>query len=296
MIEDWDPEREKKEKRRVVQRKRELKRKRKRADERRAIVRTKVEEAIVALKLFASDPLTARVLTSEHITLLQTDRYYRYKLTLQHGKEKKKIPTNKRKRIEKTQLLQTQHMVKSNLELRRAAKRSRIQASCNSPSNFNAPNKPRQYHTNFKHRKNLDLVLKVVAKMYYRDSQSRLGQKEGKSANGEYFFPTVEQLKNPLRPISVLDDWGLGEIALFEAGICAFGKNFYQIQKFIANKTTADCVRFYYFWKRSAHYQMWKFYGKPKSGQHGGLERRLENIGALMRVKRKVNSLSENMA
>jgi len=296
MIEDWDPEKEKQEKRRVVQRKWELKRKRKRAVERRAIVRTKVEEAIGALKLFASDPLTSPVLTSEHITLLQTDRYYRYKLTLQHRKEKKKIPTNKRKRIEKTQLLQNQPIIKSNFELRRAAKRSRHLAPCNSPSNFNASNQRRQYHTHSKHRKNLDLVLKVVAKMYYCDSQRRLGQKEDMSANGENIFPTVEQLENPLRPISALDEWALGEIALFEAGICAFGKNFYQIQKFIANKTTADCVSFYYFWKRSAHYQMWKFYGKPKSGQHGGLERRLENIGALMRVKRKVTSLPEIMA
>lgn len=286
MIEDWDPEREKQEKRRVYQRKSELKRKRKKANERRAIVRTKVEEAISALKLFATDPLTAPVLTSEHITLLQTDRYYRYKLTLQNGKEKKKIPTNKRKKIEQTQLLQNQSTGKSNFELRRAAKRSRHLASSNSPSHFSASNQRRQYQTNFKHRKNLDLVLKVVAKIYYSDSQSWLGQKEDMSANGENFFPIVEQLKNPLRPISVLDDWALGEIALFEAGICAFGKNFYQIQKFIANKTTADCVSFYYFWKRSAHYQMWKFYGKPKSGQHGGLERRLENIGALMRVKR----------
>jgi len=286
MIEDWDPEREKEEKRRGVQRKCELKRKRKRAVERRAIVRTKVEEAIIALKLFASDPLTAPIMTSEHITLLQTDRYYRYKLTLQHGKEKKKIPTNKRKRIEKTQLLQNQPMVKSNFELRRAAKRSRNLAPSNSPNNFSVSNQRRQYHTKFKHRENLDLVQKVVAKMYYRDSQSRLGQNEGMSAKAENFFPTVEQLQNPLRPISALDDWALGEIALFEAGICAFGKNFYQIQKFIANKTTADCVSFYYFWKRSAHYQMWKFYGKPKSGQHGGLERRLENIGALMRVRR----------
>lgn len=31
----------------------------------------------------------------------------------------------------------------------------------------------------------------------------------------------------------------------------------------IGSKTTQDVVRFYYCWKKSAHYQMWREYGRP---------------------------------
>ena len=35
-------------------------------------------------------------------------------------------------------------------------------------------------------------------------------------------------------------------------------KDFHVISKIVRTKTTNQCVEFYYEWKKSAHYQMWK--------------------------------------
>lgn len=54
------------------------------------------------------------------------------------------------------------------------------------------------------------------------------------------------------------DSWTPREIALFEAGMLNLTKDFHVIQKIVRTKTTNQCVEFYYEWKKSAHYQMWK--------------------------------------
>jgi hypothetical protein len=76
-------------------------------------------------------------------------------------------------------------------------------------------------------------------------------------------YSTIDLLLSPLRKESVLDKWTAKEIALFEAGICTFGKEFHSIARLMPNKTTAECVDFYYLWKKSGHYALWKEYGKP---------------------------------
>jgi len=81
-------------------------------------------------------------------------------------------------------------------------------------------------------------------------------------------YPTLDMLISPLRKPNVLDRWSPMEIALFEAGICHHGKDFHSIAKLIKTKSTTEVVDFYYMWKKSAHYQMWKEYGKPINKLH----------------------------
>merc|ERR1719273_1035874 len=40
------------------------------------------------------------------------------------------------------------------------------------------------------------------------------------------------------------------------------GKRFYQISKIIGTKNTKQCVEFYYYWKQSSHYKIWKALGR----------------------------------
>lgn len=68
----------------------------------------------------------------------------------------------------------------------------------------------------------------------------------------------VELLVSPLRHKNVLDLWGPKEVALFEAGICKYGKDFNMLQRLIETKTTREVVDFYYLWKQTNRYTSWK--------------------------------------
>jgi len=69
----------------------------------------------------------------------------------------------------------------------------------------------------------------------------------------------LSYLKSPVRRPTVLETWSPYEIALFEAAIAEYGKEFYRIAKEIGGtKTTKDVIEFYYIWKKTSHYQQWK--------------------------------------
>ncbi|XP_026192663.1 spidroin-1-like [Cyclospora cayetanensis] len=68
----------------------------------------------------------------------------------------------------------------------------------------------------------------------------------------------IELLTSPLRHRNVLDLWGPKEVALFEAGICKYGKDFNMLQRLIETKTTKEVVDFYYLWKQTNRYASWK--------------------------------------
>ena len=69
---------------------------------------------------------------------------------------------------------------------------------------------------------------------------------------------TLGILKNPARPRQILDEWAPKQVALFESAICIYGKNFHAIQKVIGNKSLKQVIEFYYLWKKSSHYTIWK--------------------------------------
>ena len=69
--------------------------------------------------------------------------------------------------------------------------------------------------------------------------------------------------------VEIEDKWTVREIAIFEAGICAYGKEFHTIAKLFKipnseklSKTCNEVVEFYYVWKKSAHYDLWKENGR----------------------------------
>ena len=65
-------------------------------------------------------------------------------------------------------------------------------------------------------------------------------------------------LKSPLRRPSVIETWSPYEIALFEAALFHYGKEFHDVQKVVKTKTTKEIIDFYYVWKKTAHYKKWK--------------------------------------
>lgn len=69
---------------------------------------------------------------------------------------------------------------------------------------------------------------------------------------------TLGRISHPLRSFSVAERWAPCEIALFESAICVHGKSFSQISRIIKTKSTKEVIEFYYFWKKTSHYKIWK--------------------------------------
>ena len=52
--------------------------------------------------------------------------------------------------------------------------------------------------------------------------------------------------------------WSLHDIALFEAAFALYGKDFEAIQRVVSSKTTREIVNFFYLWKMTSHYRVYK--------------------------------------
>lgn len=65
-------------------------------------------------------------------------------------------------------------------------------------------------------------------------------------------------LMSPLRRQSVVEKWSPLEVALFEAALTLYGKEFHTVQKYVKTKTTKEIIEFYYDWKKTSHYKEWK--------------------------------------
>lgn len=65
-------------------------------------------------------------------------------------------------------------------------------------------------------------------------------------------------LKSSRRQPLIVERWSPLEIALFEAAIVQHGKQFHLVQKAVETKSTRDIIDFYYVWKKTSHYRMWK--------------------------------------
>jgi hypothetical protein len=82
--------------------------------------------------------------------------------------------------------------------------------------------------------------------MYYRNHMSLTKENQASGAAGaaadvwvssdydKLEYPTLDLLLSPLRKSNVLDDWCPREIALFESGICAVGKDFHAIANLVS--------------------------------------------------------------
>jgi len=65
-------------------------------------------------------------------------------------------------------------------------------------------------------------------------------------------------LLSPIRKPSVVEKWSPLEVAIFEASLALYGKNFHQVQKHIKTKSCKEVIEFYYMWKKTNHYKQWK--------------------------------------
>lgn len=74
-------------------------------------------------------------------------------------------------------------------------------------------------------------------------------------------------LESNIRRRHIWEDWSPREIALFEAALTLYGKDFSRIARLhLPNKCTKDVVAFYYVWKKTKHYQEWKRQYIPDEG------------------------------
>ena len=54
------------------------------------------------------------------------------------------------------------------------------------------------------------------------------------------------------------ESWTLQDIALFEASFTLYGKDFVSIQQVVSSKSMNQIVDFFYIWKMTSHYRVWK--------------------------------------
>lgn len=81
------------------------------------------------------------------------------------------------------------------------------------------------------------------------------------ASSGQFPIESVTALSillSPLRRPTVVEKWSPFEIAVFEAALAMVGKEFHQVQKFVQTKNTKEIIEFYYIWKKTAHYKVWK--------------------------------------
>ncbi|CAK63852.1 unnamed protein product (macronuclear) [Paramecium tetraurelia] len=68
----------------------------------------------------------------------------------------------------------------------------------------------------------------------------------------------LDILISPLRNDFAFETWTPKEIAIFECGLCRYGKQYEFLSHLIKTKNAQDIIQFYYFWKFTSHYKLWK--------------------------------------
>lgn len=107
-----------------------------------------------------------------------------------------------------------------------------------------------------------------------QELQNKLEEKEEKERlraeqkNNEYEpeitsnIDTLDYLVSPLKSDYNYEKWSPKETAIFECGICKFGKEFDFIQKMVRTKSLKEVISFYHEWKMSSHYKIWRHHKK----------------------------------
>mmetsp|Transcript_26638 Transcript_26638/g.57805 ORF Transcript_26638/g.57805 Transcript_26638/m.57805 type:complete len:302 (-) Transcript_26638:124-1029(-) len=65
-------------------------------------------------------------------------------------------------------------------------------------------------------------------------------------------------LTSPLRRPTVVERWNPYEICVFEASMALYGKDFHEVARCVGTKNCKEVVEFYYVWKKTEHYKVWK--------------------------------------
>lgn len=113
-----------------------------------------------------------------------------------------------------------------------------------------------------------EYYLVVVTSMYYGDPFIRakeplpiskdvckVPRRHGEKGRDSLLNTLVSPLRRPFN----FESWAPREIAIFEAGLCAFGKHFEKVSALLNHcKTIAQITDLYYDWKTTSHYKFWK--------------------------------------
>jgi len=136
---------------------------------------------------------------------------------------------------------------------------------CSSPSHFNVPESEEikygpEHTLDLPGRHLVDTLMRSASGLYYK--RKHTGTATYVAVGPDYgvnHYGGLDMLLSPIRKRHIIEGWTPREMALFEACICRYGKDFQFMSKTIGSKTTRQCVEFYYrVWKRSKHYRTWK--------------------------------------
>ncbi|CAK62753.1 unnamed protein product (macronuclear) [Paramecium tetraurelia] len=88
-------------------------------------------------------------------------------------------------------------------------------------------------------------------------------QIEQQQPNSQNVYSLLQQdvldiLISPLRNDFPFETWTTKEIAIFECGLCRYGKQYEFLSHLIKTKNAQDIIQFYYNWKFTSHYKLWK--------------------------------------
>ena len=88
-------------------------------------------------------------------------------------------------------------------------------------------------------------------------------------------------VNSPLRKVTVIEKWSPFEISKFEGSMSVFGKQFHVASKIVKSKTTRECIEFYYVWKKTDNYKIWKRGFETIIGEDGFAAGMCEGPGAI---------------
>ena len=106
-----------------------------------------------------------------------------------------------------------------------------------------------------------EALLDYVREVYFYNDNSINEKNSVNNSNNidnNFKFTSLDLLINPLRKTFPWETWSPYEIALFNCCICKFGTNFDLYLKIITTKKKEEIIDFYYTWKSSKYYKIWK--------------------------------------
>ena len=105
-----------------------------------------------------------------------------------------------------------------------------------------------------------EALLDYVREVYFTNNypENEANNSINSEKDNDFKFTTLDLLIKPLRKNFTWETWSPYEIALFNCCICKFGTNFKLYLKIIKTKTIEEIIDFYYTWKSSKYYKIWK--------------------------------------
>jgi hypothetical protein len=126
----------------------------------------------------------------------------------------------------------------------------------------NEDNYPMNIKMANKVKNSFENLLDFVHETYFMNDNNIPNEKEN---HYNFKFTSLDLLLNPLRQKFTWETWSPYEIALFYCCICKFGTNFQFYENIITTKTKEEIIDFYFSWKSSKYYKIWKSNKRKKN-------------------------------